>query len=203
MTESYSCRFCFEESENRHNFIVPCLCKGSQKYVHRDCLNLWLQQNTNTKNYDICASCKGKYKRNNNKHTQEIENAAINETHQYTVYLTLLFVLLGALIYAFPSLGILVFTLVYFICYFSIIFLEQSFLWLVPILVIYLLITTTFERKPQKIRGPAILTLLLLYIATIYASYTYFKDIIRSSFRIKPSSEMYDYELKKYIPGII
>ena len=29
--------------------INPCLCKGTQKYVHRECLNQWRSVNVNQK----------------------------------------------------------------------------------------------------------------------------------------------------------
>ncbi|XP_061344785.1 uncharacterized protein LOC133290650 isoform X6 [Gastrolobium bilobum] len=38
-TELIQCRICFE-TEGRH-FIAPCKCKGTSKYVHRECLDNW------------------------------------------------------------------------------------------------------------------------------------------------------------------
>ena len=34
-----TCRICLD-SENNQDLISPCLCKGSQKYVHQTCLQL-------------------------------------------------------------------------------------------------------------------------------------------------------------------
>ena len=36
----FECRICLEEDDIQ-NMITPCLCKGSRKYVHRQCLNEW------------------------------------------------------------------------------------------------------------------------------------------------------------------
>jgi hypothetical protein len=40
----YQCRICLDEEDTDHNFIVPCKCKGSQKYIHRHCLDQWRSQ---------------------------------------------------------------------------------------------------------------------------------------------------------------
>lgn len=34
------CKYCLDE-DRPDEMIVPCLCKGSQLWVHRDCLNRW------------------------------------------------------------------------------------------------------------------------------------------------------------------
>ncbi|PNS15662.1 hypothetical protein CAC42_4114 [Sphaceloma murrayae] len=83
-----TCRICLEvvqptydmPSENLPNFlqgqpnveyvsdeggrlIRPCLCKGSQKYVHEGCLSLWrLQDPNNKRNYWQCPTCKYSYR---------------------------------------------------------------------------------------------------------------------------------------------
>jgi RING-variant domain len=52
------CRICFgDESEGR--LISPCLCKGSMKYVHADCLDTWRHSSTNA--FYECNQCKYKY----------------------------------------------------------------------------------------------------------------------------------------------
>lgn len=44
-----ACRICFEESKDCAQFISPCKCIGTQKYVHFKCLRRW-QQNVITMN---------------------------------------------------------------------------------------------------------------------------------------------------------
>jgi hypothetical protein len=37
--EQIQCRICLET--DGRDFIAPCKCKGTSKYVHRDCLDHW------------------------------------------------------------------------------------------------------------------------------------------------------------------
>ncbi len=48
------CRFCLSEDEGS-NLLAPCLCKGSFKYVHSDCLIQWYKAEP-TKGLD-CSVC--------------------------------------------------------------------------------------------------------------------------------------------------
>ncbi|KAL1297542.1 hypothetical protein AAFC00_006114 [Neodothiora populina] len=50
------------ESEDGGRLLRPCLCKGSQKYVHEGCLTAWRLQNPMEKrNYWQCPTCKYNY----------------------------------------------------------------------------------------------------------------------------------------------
>lgn len=43
--------------------LSPCLCKGTQKYVHEGCLNAWRQTNPgSTRNWWECPTCHYKYR---------------------------------------------------------------------------------------------------------------------------------------------
>ena len=44
MSDDIVCRICLEDAE-RSEVIAPCACKGSQKWVHRQCLNNWRSVN--------------------------------------------------------------------------------------------------------------------------------------------------------------
>ncbi|KAI9296423.1 hypothetical protein K502DRAFT_323831 [Neoconidiobolus thromboides FSU 785] len=46
------CRICFDSEENQElgRLISPCHCKGSMKYVHLNCLNLWRLTSSNNNN---------------------------------------------------------------------------------------------------------------------------------------------------------
>ncbi|RWV97418.1 hypothetical protein GW17_00039793 [Ensete ventricosum] len=37
--EQFQCRICLET--DGRDFIAPCKCKGTSKYVHRECLDHW------------------------------------------------------------------------------------------------------------------------------------------------------------------
>ncbi|THW97495.1 hypothetical protein D6D17_06974 [Aureobasidium pullulans] len=51
------------ESEDGGRLLRPCLCKGSQKYVHEECLQAWRLQNPEAKrNYWQCPTCRYKYR---------------------------------------------------------------------------------------------------------------------------------------------
>lgn len=58
---SNQCRFCLEGIEEKSNrLITPCLCNGSCKYIHEECLNKW--RLINNINYTQCNTCKYYYK---------------------------------------------------------------------------------------------------------------------------------------------
>lgn len=55
------CRFCFENTLTVKNpLISPCDCKGSQQFIHLQCLNRWRQLNPSM-NMSTCFVCKTQY----------------------------------------------------------------------------------------------------------------------------------------------
>ena len=74
-----ACRICYGEESNEDNpLICPCICKGSMKYIHYDCLKNWLNSkieddisiDANDKEIDVisynrkdisCELCKEKF----------------------------------------------------------------------------------------------------------------------------------------------
>ena len=68
------CRICYLEDDAKENpLIQPCICSGSMKYIHLDCLKHWLrtsifvkiESNQNCSLYlyknPICELCKTKF----------------------------------------------------------------------------------------------------------------------------------------------
>tara|TARA_B100001093_G_scaffold520349_1_gene614952 strand:- start:7372 stop:8196 length:825 start_codon:yes stop_codon:yes gene_type:complete len=55
------CRICFEEETEDNIFINPCLCKGTSKYVHINCLNQWRLNSNNPIARYQCSECKYNY----------------------------------------------------------------------------------------------------------------------------------------------
>ena len=53
------CRICLEEDGD--DFIAPCACKGTQRYVHRSCLDTWRQTREGMA-FSKCMECKTPYK---------------------------------------------------------------------------------------------------------------------------------------------
>ena len=50
------CRICFE-NDTVDSLIAPCLCKGGSMFVHRRCLNKWIQINPNISTKYRCMVC--------------------------------------------------------------------------------------------------------------------------------------------------
>ena len=63
--DNLQCRICLEEIEadifNIGDMIKPCNCDGTQRYVHRECLNKWLEFNKKNINYYRCQECLHEY----------------------------------------------------------------------------------------------------------------------------------------------
>ena len=55
------CRICLE-NDNPEDLINPCKCKGTSKYVHKECLNQWRTLSNNTEAYNKCFECGYTYK---------------------------------------------------------------------------------------------------------------------------------------------
>ena len=56
------CRICFEGESKDNELIHPCLCKGTQKYIHLKCLQEWRKINKNNpEKRDYCEICKYHY----------------------------------------------------------------------------------------------------------------------------------------------
>lgn len=68
------CRICFDE-DLENDFIIPCKCSGTAKYVHKECLNEWRTTSTNRLAFTECFECKYKYIIvNNNQSDRNCEN---------------------------------------------------------------------------------------------------------------------------------
>lgn len=60
MIELHTCRICLSEDEQR-DMISPCACIGTNKYIHRKCLNEWVTHSTRSDAGTICPNCLQKY----------------------------------------------------------------------------------------------------------------------------------------------
>ncbi|CAD6256299.1 unnamed protein product [Miscanthus lutarioriparius] len=56
--EQLQCRICLET--DGRDFIAPCKCKGTSKYVHRDCLDHWRSVKEGFA-FSHCTTCKAPY----------------------------------------------------------------------------------------------------------------------------------------------
>ena len=57
--DEYTCRICLEPGE-RKEFIAPCSCKGSSKWVHRNCLDRWRSTREDVA-FSKCTECLKNY----------------------------------------------------------------------------------------------------------------------------------------------
>lgn len=61
MNQHIECRICFDDEEEK-KFISPCLCNGTSKNVHIECLETWRRINIDRPAFDKCMECHYKYK---------------------------------------------------------------------------------------------------------------------------------------------
>lgn len=60
-SKMYQCRICLDTDE-KDNLCSPCKCIGTQKYVHKECLNTFREQFYNFHVHRLyCAVCKTEY----------------------------------------------------------------------------------------------------------------------------------------------
>jgi hypothetical protein len=55
-----TCRICLQDDEP-HDLIAPCRCKGSSKWVHRQCLDQWRAVNRQDIAFSQCTECLFQY----------------------------------------------------------------------------------------------------------------------------------------------
>jgi len=53
-----TCRICLEPEENDNPLLTPCLCTGSVKYIHEQCLKVWLVAKETDLEKVRCELCK-------------------------------------------------------------------------------------------------------------------------------------------------
>jgi len=57
------CRICLEgHVDEGESLLAPCLCRGSMKYVHRNCLDHWRINGFDPKTVTHCGTCKAKFR---------------------------------------------------------------------------------------------------------------------------------------------
>jgi hypothetical protein len=57
------CRICLEsEIDDSDEFINPCLCSGTSKWVHTKCLDEWRATSLNPDAFTVCMTCNYTYK---------------------------------------------------------------------------------------------------------------------------------------------
>lgn len=81
-------------SEDGGRLIRPCLCKGSQRYVHEGCLQAWrLQDPSNKRNYWQCPTCKYSYHLERMTWAHRISSTTAQVALTVSIFLTAVFIL--------------------------------------------------------------------------------------------------------------
>lgn len=62
IAEDAQCRICFDVESEGKDLIIPCLCTGSIKYVHEECLKTWLTTSGQDIKKSKCDICKHQFK---------------------------------------------------------------------------------------------------------------------------------------------
>ena len=94
------CRFCLDSYETISNKLIsPCLCRGTQKYVHQECLNQWRFLNKETIHYTTCNECRINYVMGTK---YPMEKCIMNTTWKYimmklSLYYSMLGIFYGAI----------------------------------------------------------------------------------------------------------
>lgn len=57
----FACRICFEPQSDDQQLISPCKCNGSMKYIHEECLKIWLISQDKDLSESECDVCKTKF----------------------------------------------------------------------------------------------------------------------------------------------
>jgi len=58
---AHECYICYEAGEPDNPLISPCMCQGSVKFVHLNCLQRWIQPEGSSAVNTHCSICKGRY----------------------------------------------------------------------------------------------------------------------------------------------
>lgn len=63
MSDERACRLCYASGDaDDDRLFRPCLCGGTQAYIHESCLEAWRQSAHNTSNYFQCPVCSYVYR---------------------------------------------------------------------------------------------------------------------------------------------
>ena len=66
------CRICFSPYDDNEDFIAPCRCNGTSKWVHRKCLNKWRAEDCND-SFKKCSICNFTYEIEDNTNSDNEE----------------------------------------------------------------------------------------------------------------------------------
>jgi E3 ubiquitin-protein ligase DOA10 len=96
--EEKECRICLESSGD---FIVICDCKGSCKYVHKECIETWINSFPKEhKKHNVCDICNSNYKLELIKYSDDTKKILIGiTTFLFILFILLLFVVITLIVF--------------------------------------------------------------------------------------------------------
>lgn len=107
--DEYTCRICLEE-DDEENFISPCGCSGTSKYVHNTCLNKWRYsidynplQNLDKTRYNTCDVCNSRYNIIDTVHTSSYSTSRLILLGVFDCVILTIILHLGYFIFGFIS----------------------------------------------------------------------------------------------------
>ncbi|CAN6884714.1 unnamed protein product [Brassica oleracea] len=76
---SACCRFCLMENDGGGDELIsPCMCKGTQKFVHRSCLDHWRSLSDGGFAFSNCTTCNAQFR-----HLPEVDDDYFTVWHAF------------------------------------------------------------------------------------------------------------------------
>jgi len=93
------CRVCLENTESERGWIDPCLCSGSQRWIHVECLEKWRLANTHPDSMTTCPTCCYEYQFRNIP-TQDRCNDIVNSICLSVAHAKCCFIITNVIVFA-------------------------------------------------------------------------------------------------------
>eukprot|EP01103_Thecamoeba_quadrilineata_P003561 TRINITY_DN13322_c0_g1_i1.p1 TRINITY_DN13322_c0_g1~~TRINITY_DN13322_c0_g1_i1.p1 ORF type:complete len:220 (-),score=3.08 TRINITY_DN13322_c0_g1_i1:178-837(-) len=73
------CWVCFDEDKQNETWIHPCRCSGSVKWVHRSCIDSWLERSHSVQ----CPTCQCNYKFETSYYYKQVQNTLTDQNNPF------------------------------------------------------------------------------------------------------------------------
>jgi hypothetical protein len=94
-TADVICRICFEAETSSNTFIAPCLCTGSVKYMHEECLKTWIVSQSGDCSVCACELCGYVFKMEFTIRLECSTNHAFTEGLSQCLFIPMMVIVLG------------------------------------------------------------------------------------------------------------
>lgn len=103
--EIKECRICFEGEQLNNKLFSPCVCSGTSKYVHYNCLQEWRNVNRSGVAYNKCMECNTQYRIKKNFPHEKENIFKIKKSPTVYCYFSLLSYIFSLVLWGFDSLN--------------------------------------------------------------------------------------------------